>query len=188
MANGKNETPKRAKADHSLLDAQGNVTDEMEKAKGTRYVHLGTRETLDSMLADFPQVAVDMLACFGLKTLCTNEASQARQAGDDEMIGIRDRIDVLKTGVWARERDGVGGVVIDRDVLADAAVAVMLANGEIDDDGAVAARQQIREGLDEPATLKFVRQVDGVQAEYDRRTNKVKRSAADLAALLRKGA
>lgn len=186
MANGKNDTPKRAKADHAILDAAGNVTDEMEKAAGTRYVHLGTRETLDVMLADLPQVTRDMLACFGFKTLATNEASQARQAGDDEMIGIRDRLDVLKTGVWAKERDGVGGVVIDRDVLADAAIAVMLANGEIEDDAAAAARQQIREGLDEPATLKFVRQVDGVQAEYDRRTNKTKRSTADLAALLRK--
>lgn len=182
MANGKQTTPKRAKAEHLLLDASGNVVEDMEAAHGIRYVHLATGETLDYI----PQGdSLRMCAVFGAKTLATNEASQARQGGDDEILGIRSRFDVLDSGAWVGEREG-GVALIDRDSMALAAIECMIEKGESQADTKAADIAKMRPLLDDPATLKFVRQTEGVQAAYDRIVGKQKKSVADLAALLRK--
>lgn len=166
---------KRAVAKHELLDSTGKALGEEygeEVAHGVRYTLLGNDESLDYVYgqnADMDR----MLACFGAKTLATNESSAARQkngadAFDEQIAAVRERFALLTTGVWVdRSRDGVGAKV-DPDKLAEAICQVII------DDGKMTAEQieagykaKVRAKIDEDkAYARKARQMPKVSAAY----------------------
>jgi hypothetical protein len=173
-----------------LLDSTGAVIDEIENAVAIRYIDLATGVTFDYTPSDKSRT---MLALFGAKTLATNEASQARQSGEDEMAGINARFAILDSGAWVdKTRDGTG-VKFDLDLLSTALGGVMVETGATtqealdanpDSDGRGDGWRKIRAKLEDAAFVKFAKNADGVIAAYNRLKGKETKSIGDLAALV----
>lgn len=132
------EVVKRKVAQHDLIGADGSVLPEdqgEETATGIRYTLLANGQSFDYQYGQSPDMD-RMLACFGAKTLATNETSAARnnskgEASPDEQIAaVRERFALLSTGTWVdRTREGIGAKV-DPDALAEAICQVMVAEGK----------------------------------------------------------
>lgn len=175
-------------AKHFLLDSAGEVVEEETQATGIRYVHIASGQTFDYQLKPGSD-AMRMFALMGAKTLATNEASAVRQKeGDtgDQVGAIKERFALIDTGVWV-DRTREGGVRIDKDILAEAAIQVMIAKGALKDEPEVVgnAKAKLRQKLeDDPKAVAVVRGVDGVAAKYAQLSGKATRSVDDLAALV----
>lgn len=182
------DTPRKQVAKHFLLNAAGEVVESETEATGIRYVHIGSGQTFDYQLKPGSD-ALRMFALMGAKTLATNEASAVRQKeGDsgDQVGAIRERFALIDTGVWV-DRTREGGVRIDKDVLAEAAIQVLIAKGVLKDDPEVVgpAKAKMRQKFeDDPKSITVVRAVDGVAALYASLSGKATRSVDDLAALV----
>lgn len=139
---------KRKVADHFLLDAEGNVVKEMEKAVGIRYVSVNRPHApFDFIFKDATAgSALAMLACFGAKTKATNEASRVRNGeggGDDEQLSAIDEVfEALVNGVWREKGEG-GGSRIDRETVAQVLVSLL---GDKADGNAITIAQRFVDG------------------------------------------
>ena len=129
------EITKAKRANHELIDAQGNVVEAEEDAHGIRYTLLANGQSFDYMYGKNAE-SDRMLALFGAKTLCTNETSAARNnvkgaaSPDEQMDAVRDRFSLLDSGKWVdRSREGVGAKV-DLDALAEAICRVLVSEGK----------------------------------------------------------
>jgi hypothetical protein len=176
---------RKAVAKHFLLDAAGEVTEDETKAKGFRYEQISTGEKFDYMVSD---AAIMMLACFGGKTLATNEASQVRNgklAGGDaeQMEAIKNRFALLDQGEWVdRTRESAAP---NLDWLAESSIVVLLADGKITQEQVGDAKAKIRQKLeDDPAYVKTARQHPRVAAEYARLAGRVVKTTDDLMAAI----
>ena len=183
-------TPKREiRAEHSYLDRSGAVVDDEEAAVGCRYKDLATGGTIDWLAPDGVDAGSEtaLIYIFGLKTLMTNEASQARQGGLDgkeQLAGISDRLNFIRSGQGWVDRTREGGPKLDLDTLSQALANVMVNDGtataeSISNGGLV----KIRAKLDDSAFFKFAKAANGVMAEYNRLRGKDTKSVADLAAM-----
>lgn len=185
------EPAKRQIAKHYLLNADGDTVEDETEATGIRYVHIASGATFDFQVPEAKAGSpATMLAIFGAKTLATNEASAQRQkyGEDSDQVGaIRERFDLISNGQWV-DRTREGGVRIDKDVLAEAAIQVYIAAGKLDENDAEAvgrAKSNLRQKFeDDPKSVTLVRQVEGVQAAYARLAGKATKSVDDLAALV----
>lgn len=166
----------RKVAQHDLLGADGNVLPEdqgEEAAHGIRYTLLANGQSFDyryGTSADMDR----MLACFGAKTLATNETSAARnnskgEASPDEQIAaVRERFALLSTGTWVdRTREGVGAKV-DPDALCEAIAQFMVSEGKVtqaDMDSGYKAK--IRQKIaDDAVYARKARTIPGVASAY----------------------
>lgn len=178
---------RKAVAKHFLLDESGEVVQDETKARGFRYEQISTGEKFDYMVT--PAAAM-MLACFGGKTLATNEASQVRNnpkggGGDAEQLeAIKNRFALLDQGEWVdRTREAAAP---NLDWLAEAIVSVMLADGKISEEQAAGdAKAKVRQKLDDDAGyVKTARQHPRVSAEYARLAGRVVKTTDDLMAAI----
>ena len=170
------EPAQRKVASHTLIDASGvKLPDDQgeEQAWGIRYTLLANNQSFDYIYGKSGDMD-RMLACFGAKTLATNETSQVRHnpkgegSPDEQIAAVRERFAGLSTGVWVdRTREGVGARV-DKDALAEAICRVFVATGkksQADIDGGYKA--VIRQKLEDDAKYAAgARQNLEVSAEY----------------------
>lgn len=184
---GTAEAPKtgRKVAEHSYLDAAGNVVETEEEATGIRYHIVSTGDTFDHQTGGKAGEPLTMKAVFGCKTLATNEASAFKQKNghyDGAVESIAERFAMIDAGQFVdRTRDGVGAK-IDLDALAEAVCRVLVADKvttqeQIDQGG----KAKIREKLEDKANVTKARKTEGVEAEYQRLVGKKVGSASDLA-------
>lgn len=182
------ESPKtgRKVAEHSYLDASGNVVETEEEATGIRYHIVSTGETFDHQTGGKAGEPLTMKAVFGCKTLATNEASAFKQKNghyDGAIESIAERFALIDSGQFVdRSRDGVGAKM-DLDALAEAICIVLVKAGaatqeQIDQGG----KAKVREKLEDKAQVAKAKKTDGVMPEYTRLVGKPATSAADLAA------
>lgn len=194
------EVSKRQVAKHSLLNATGEVVEDIKDATGIRYQDIQSGKTFDYQMKP-NSAGLLMFALFGARTLATNEASAVRQVakkageadnGGDQVEAIRERFEMIDSGEWV-DRTREGGVRIDRDTLAKAAVNVLVRLGKIPADQADTYNAKLLEGFEKGNPAKKltgvqmvaqIRQVDGVEAEYKKLAGKVTRTADDLLAAL----
>lgn len=186
------EVVKRKVAQHDLIDANGDKLPENqgeESAYGIRYTLLANGQSFDYLFgksADMDR----MLACFGAKTLATNETSAARnnskgEASPDEQIAaVRERFALLSTGTWVdRTREGVGAKV-DPDALAEAICQVLVGEGkktqgEIDAGYKATVRQKIE---DDKVYARKARTLPGVASAYSAIVGRPSATVDDLLA------
>src|SRR5262249_47200755 len=132
VASTEDDGKKRAVAKHALLAADGAVVEDFEDAHGIRYTDLASNLTFDYMLKS--NAAMRMLACFGARTLATNEASASRQkegTSQDQIDSIKERFDYMDSqNAWV-DRTREVGARWDIPTLAKAAVNVSIAAGKI---------------------------------------------------------
>lgn len=178
---------RKAVAKHYLLDNAGEVTDDETKATGFRYAQIASGEVFDYQVPNVtPGTPAAMLACFGGKTLATNESSQVRNnpkgAGGDaeQMEAIKNRFALLDSGEWVGQREG--GATVDKDALAEATIVVMLADGKITPEQAAGdAKAKVRQKMeDDEGFVKTVRQHPRVVAEYARLKGRQVKTTDDL--------
>lgn len=160
-------------ADHGYVGADGTTpVEDEEDAAGITYTLKASGEKFLVDVSKLPGSAQLMLAIFGAKTLATNEASQARQKGNDQIAAIRERFDVISSGKWV-DRAG-GGQKIDLDVMAQAVVNV----------GAKAGKSievsVIRTRLDDATFLQMVKQNPAMVAEYGQLRGRQTKSVDDI--------
>jgi hypothetical protein len=178
-------------AKHELLDANGDVTSKWEEAAGIRYTDLASGLVFQQMVADLRPQALNALACFGMRTLATNEASAARNGGRDatgaeQVAAIEERFaginaDPMSWSSGTRE----GGPRIDQPVLAQAVVDQMVAEGKwTEDQRDVKAKGVFDAMAKDPKKIAIFRSLPGVEAHYKRRKGSKVASAADIAALV----
>lgn len=154
-------------AKHELLDAQGNPTEDEEVAHGIRYTLLKTGKSFSAMYKPGTD-ASRMFAIFGMKTLATNEASQARQAGNaDQLAAIQDRFDLIEGGKWV---DRTGGGKIDLDTLAQAAYNVIKAKDPQKETSVDALRQKLESDASFRSTVRGVKEITNEYATLKGRT------------------
>lgn len=183
--------PVRVKlAEHGLIGADGAVVEDEEVACGITYKIIRDKATGEAV--DLPAFTYQygqnadmdrMLACFGAKTLATNESSAARQSkeGDSSAAGqmeaVKERFALLGTGKWVdRSREGVGAK-IDKDALAGAIVDVAAKAGKTLDYAV------IREKLEsDPVFVRTTRQVPAIATEYAARAGRPVKSLDDVLA------
>lgn len=179
------EPTKRQVAKHSLLDAAGNVVEEMEQATGIRYQDIASGDTFDYQLKANSD-GLRMGALFGFRTLATNEASAARQKdGDskDQMAAIRERFALIDTGVWV-DRTREGGPRLDQAVLATAVINVMVEGGKVQETERGARYAKLLENwAQDPKKATLAHSVPQVRDEYAKLTGKTSRTIDDLAAM-----
>lgn len=184
---------KRKVAEHSLLDASGAVVEEFEKATGFRYVDIVSGQTFDYQFkgatAGNPET---MLACFGGRTLATNEASAERQRDGtpaEQVDAIRERFAGIDNGVWV-DRTREGGPRIDAPTLAQAVVEVLVTAGSVagDDAAKQTAYANILAKFEDEKTGKAqvskARSNPDVDAAYKRLRGTKAATKDDLAALI----
>jgi hypothetical protein len=173
-------TGKRRQAKHELVDAQGNVLgdDGTEvEAHGIRYTLLALTEKPFTYIYGQNADADRMLACFGAKTLCTNETSAARNndkgeaSPAEQMDAVVDRFSLLATGQWVDRTGGVGAK-INKDALAEAICQQLVEDGK-------ATNEQIEQGYKAKVRAKL--EDDAVYARKSRTHNGV---AAKYAAIV----
>lgn len=183
----------RKVAEHSYLDAAGNVVETEEQATGIRYHIISTGDTFDFQTGGKPGEPLTMLAVFGAKTLATNEASAFKQSTkspttpnghyDGAIDAISERFKMIESGTFVdRSRDGVGGPKWDLDALAEAMCIVLVSSGEatqeqIDRGG----KAKVREKLESKEWLAKAKKNPAVVVEYQRLAGKSVTSAAELA-------
>lgn len=170
------EVVKRKVAQHDLLAADGSVLPEdqgEETATGIRYTLLANGQTFDYQYGQSPDMD-RMLACFGAKTLATNETSAARnnskgEASPDEQIAaVRERFALLSTGTWVdRTREGVGAKV-NEDALCEAIVQTMIAEGKVTaEDAAAGYKAKVRQKItDDKVWARKARTIPAVANAY----------------------
>lgn len=184
------ESPKtgRKVAEHSYLDAAGNVVETEEEATGIRYHIVSTGETFDHQTGGKAGEPITMKAVFGCKTLATNEASAFKQKNghyDGAVESIAERFNMIDSGQFVdRSREGVGAK-IDLDKLCEATCRIMVRDGawtqeQVDTE----KKAKLRGQLEDKAVVARVRKTDGVMDEYQRLVGKPIATAADLAAAL----
>lgn len=179
------EVTKRQVAKHSLLDAAGNIVEDMEAATGFRYLDIASGETFDYQLKANTD-ALRMLALFGGRTLATNEASAERQKDGDsksQLAAIADRFALIDTGVWV-DRTREGGPRIDQAVLATAVLNVMIGSGKVPEserDGRYA--KLLANWAENPKLVTVAHSVPAVRDEYAKLSGKTARTVDDLAAM-----
>lgn len=128
----------RAIAKHGYVDASGTAVDQIEKATGNSYVDLATGKQILNVFdikGDDKELArILMFACFGWRTLATNEASAWRQAAErgdedlepDQAAAIESRMEQIASGTWRERGEGSPrGPKYDPVVMANALVAVL---------------------------------------------------------------
>lgn len=132
-----NKAEKSKRAEHELLDAQGNVVEDEEDANGIRYTLVAMPDRPFTYQFGANATVDKFLAMFGAKTLCTNESSAVRNSpkgegtAEEQIDAVGDRFALLSTGKWVdRTREGVGAKV-DLDALANAIVNVMVSEGKL---------------------------------------------------------
>lgn len=176
------EAVTRKLAEHILLDQSGAACDDEESAWGISYRIIRDKATdspvdLPAFTYTYGQNAdMDrMLACFGAKTLATNESSAARQGKDavdaaGQMEAVAERFAGLAATPpqWVdRTREGGGGAKLDIPALAAAYVAVAAAAGQTKEYDTVFQK------LTEDAKLrKTVNGIPEVRAEYLKRAGR----------------
>lgn len=184
---------KRAVAKHSLLDSAGNVVEDFEDATGIRYQDVETGKTFDFQLLGNTD-ATRMLALFGARTLATNVASGIRNGkeaagGAEQMAAIEERFALIfgkdgNGGQWV-DRTRETGPRLDRDILADSVVAVMVGMGKFTTDESDARKAKLLEKwAADPKLVSQAHQVPQVRDEYTRRAGKTARTVDDLAAMV----
>jgi hypothetical protein len=163
---------KKRQAKHELVKADGALVADNEgepEAHGIRYTLLAMPDKAFTYIYGQNPDADRMLACFGAKTLCTNETSAARNSDKGEaspaeqMDAVVDRFALLATGQWVDRTGGVGAKV-DLDALAEAicqqliedqkATAEQIAQGykakvraKLDDDKVYARKSRTHNGV-----------------------------------------
>lgn len=186
-ADGDTEVVKRKVAQHALLGADGATVDDEESAHGIRYTLLANDQAFEYKFGANAD-ADRMLACFGAKTLATNETSQVRNnpkgAGTpDEMIeAVRERFGLLASGKWVdRTRDGVGAKV-DKDALAEAICRVLVASAKkSQEEIAGGYKATIRAKLEDDAGYaRAARQNPQVATEYAALVGRAVKTVDDL--------
>jgi len=171
---------RRQVSKRDYLDSDGAVCDKIEQASGARYTLLGDGgRNFDEQFGD-PGTFETMCAIFGFHTKVGNVANTTLNDKDnpgtpaDAAAAIEEFIEAAKSGTWA-ERTGGVGIVIDKDALAGAVVAVATAQGKN------AEYATIRQRMEEEAGyVKKVRQVPEVAMEYTRRVGKNVKSVDDI--------
>lgn len=126
------EIPKPRVAEHGLLGPGDAVVESEELATGISYKLLSSGKVLKYQIPGATAgTPLTMYAVFGVKTLATNEASQARQKDDnsDQIAAIEDRFLLVESGKWVDRTGGVGAKV-DLDALAKAIVEVGASKGK----------------------------------------------------------
>jgi|SRR5215470_8488180 len=189
VASTEDDGKKRAVAKHALLAADGAVVEDFEDAHGIRYTDLASNLTFDYMLGNANTLR--MLACFGARTLATNEASASRQkdgSSQDQIDAIRERFEYMdRENAWV-DRQREVGARWDIPTLAKAAVLVSIAAGKIPANDAQKAGEAEARFTDimtqDKAKVAAIRAVDGVEAEYKKLQGKTAKTADDLAAML----
>lgn len=133
---------KRARrAEHVMVDADGNEVEDQELAFGYQYSLTGAgTDDIDPFEWNWAEANDDekrMLALFGVKTLATNEASGKRNnakgiqyAAKEIMDSVVARFALIRQGQWAQEREGGIGAVVDRDKLASAICEYLVSSGK----------------------------------------------------------
>lgn len=175
-------------AEHDLIDANGVEVDAEESAHGVRYTLLANGAVFDYYYGKSGD-ADRMLACFGAKTLATNETSQARNnakgaaSPDEQIAAVRERFALLANGVWVdRTREGVGAK-IDPDALAQAIVDVLVAEGKLEADKANATKvDRLARIQGDTAWARKIRTYPPVAAAYNAIVGRSVATADDLLA------
>lgn len=190
------ETDKKGKkvAEHSWLDASGAVVEDIELATGIRYVDVGSGKTFDYQTGGTAGDKLTMQACFGCRTLATNEASAERQrdgTGAEQVEAIEQRFALQDQDppVWV-DRTREGGPRIDAPTLAQAVVEVLVQAGKVANDDA--AKQTAYVGIlakfeDEKtgkAAISKAKSNPQVDAEYKKLRGAKAATTDDLAALV----
>ncbi len=188
---------REAKASHDWIDASGTVVDAIEQATGTRYTSKESGNSVDLQVASLPAQSQLWLACFGMRTLATNEASAARNgqgAGPAEQLAaITDRHALLSRGeVFVdRSREG-GGFRVNADALSRALADVQVKTKKIAKDARDAKAAEIfaKIATDDQGVatlagkpLKFWLDAPGVRDAYNVHMGKDVASLDDLGAL-----
>lgn len=168
---------KRALAQHRMVEQGGgeegeNATPTVNTQEYT-YEHLKSGGTFRWSWDEANEGERKMLAYFGAKTLCTNEASAVKQKGHDGVDptpAIGERFALLRTGQFVdRSREGF---TINLDALAAAFVDEFAANGKTYDVSAVKQKME-----DDKEFVKRARSNTGINARYIER---IGRPAATL--------
>ena len=114
-------TKREKRADHAWIDANGNAVDDIEMAVGNSYTAIATGKTIAHVLAGLkPGKPNTMFAVFGLRTLMTNEASQARTKGLDEVEALKTRLAETVDGQWQVPATREGGSTLNVEMFAKA--------------------------------------------------------------------
>jgi hypothetical protein len=107
-------------ASREWIDRSGNVVEDEAEATGFKYTLLADPSRPFVYQADAKLGAGEtdtMLACFGGLTLAGNIVNSTK-AGEDPIQNIKDRFDLLDTGVWVN-REGGFGPRYDHQLLAE---------------------------------------------------------------------
>lgn len=171
-----------------FIDANGGVVDKIEEASGGRYTLLAPEGNLDfdAQLGAAGQFAT-MCAIFGFHTKVGNVANTVLNDKDepgtpaDAGAAIRDFIAQAQGGTWAERAAGAPGTRVDKDALAGAIVAVMLASGKLQAAGEGAMYAKVRDKLEtDPQYVRNSRQVPQVASEYNTRVGKAAKTVDSL--------
>lgn len=165
--------PRESKAEHHFIGRDSAVVDDISRATGIRYVSKENGGAVDFQIPEGePRL---WLALFGARTLATNEASAARQGGDDaagQLEAIRTRLTGIAEGVWAAERSG--GPRINLDALAQALADAYIRARKLDKERREEGVQRIRAKLatQERGEHQKALSVPGVRDAYQRHLGK----------------
>lgn len=188
---------REAKAAHDWIDANGTVVNAVEQATGTRYTSKESGAAVDLQVASLPAQSQLWLACFGMRTLATNEASAARngqgEGPAEQLAAIAERHALLQKGEMFvdRSREG-GGFRVNADALSKALADVQVKTKRIARDGHAAKAAEIfakiatdDQGVSTLAgkPLKFWLDAPGVHDAYNVHMGKDVASLDDLGAL-----
>lgn len=173
-ASGSLKAEKSKRADHELLDVQGNVVENEEEANGIRYTLVALPERPFTYQFGQSADADKLLAMFGAKTLCTNESSAVRNSpkgegtAEEQIDAVMERFALLQTGKWVdRTREGVG-TKVDLDAYAQAIANVFISEGKLTEEQVKTEKlAAIRQKLDDDkAYARKARQHPPFAAEY----------------------
>ena len=170
-------------ADHEFLDDDGNITKDVTKGVGYRYIDKATGRAMDYFL---PEASaghpLTMFGLFGAKTKAVNWSSSIRGAGDNRESTVD--VDLLAAkfaqvaqDVWPSDAGGGGGFKYNLDKLTEALGMVLTAAGKPFDFDKV--RKAMEDGgsiggvaLDAAQYRSKVAAIEGVRAAYDSLTGK----------------
>lgn len=181
------ENKRKRVSKRSFIDASGKEVDKIEEATGGRYTLLGVQDgDYDAQLGAAGRFAT-MCAIFGYHTKIGNVANTVLNDSDepgtpmDAGAAIKDFIAQANGGVWAERTTGAPGTRVDKDALAGAIVAVMLASGKLEAAGEGAMYAKVRDKLEtDPQYVRNSRQVPQVASEYNTRVGKAAKTVDSL--------
>lgn len=108
-------------AEHKLLNANGELVDDITVATGIRYIDKASGDSFDWQIPDNKSRL--MLALFGAKTKATNVTSRVRQkngkVGDSEkeLEALDEVFGQLDKEIWREEAEGGGGSRTNKELL-----------------------------------------------------------------------